>query len=87
MAEKYDDAEVLRMGIRTDMNLIYTLLQTISTCIKLSGEITDEVTVHSAYAVHAAAVKLTERVDSYVDLRNKIPHKPYEGSSDAFTDA
>lgn len=87
MAEKYDDAEVLRMGIRTDMNLIYTLLQTISTCIKLSGEITDEVTVHSAYAVHAAAVKLTERVDSYVDLRSKVPQKPYDGAADGFTDS
>ena len=79
MATKMDDAEILRMGIRTDMNLIYTLLQTISTCIKLSGEITDEVTVHSAYAVHAAAVKLTERIDSYVDLRNRTPQKPYDG--------
>ena len=80
MATKMDDAEILRMGIRTDMNLIYTLLQTISTCIKLSGEITDEVTVHSAYAVHAAAVKLTERIDSYVDLRNRAPQKSYDGA-------
>lgn len=35
MATKMDDTEILRIGIRTDMNLIYTLLNTISTCSSL----------------------------------------------------
>lgn len=82
MATKLNDAEILRIGIRTDMNLIYTLLNTISTCIKLTGEITDEVTVHSAYAVYSAAQKLTERIDAYVNIqdREQLPSAGGTGS-------
>lgn len=55
------------VGIRVDLNLLYTLSNLISACLKMPGEITRDVSIFAATAIVSAADDLL----GYVDRLNK----------------
>ena len=66
MADTLKCREALSIGMRTDLNLIFTLSNTLSTCLKLEGDIAEVIISNTPELILAAAEHLDSYAQNYV---------------------